>query len=113
MGEEEAAGRTTSREIPEEFLKPFDWELEEQGQAGGDARQDDPFAAFRVSGEPGPGADREAGAPAWVDSATGGDAQQDDPFAAFRVSGDRGRGRPAGRGAGMGRLRYGRRRAAG
>jgi signal peptidase I len=78
------------REIPEEFLKPFDWELEEQGQAGGDAQQDDPFAAFRVSGEPGPGADREAGAPAWVDSATGGDAQQDDPFAAFRVSGEPG-----------------------
>jgi signal peptidase I len=78
------------REIPEEFLKPFDWELEEQGQAGGDARQEDPFAAFRVSGEPGPGADREAKAPAWLDSATGGDAQQDDPFAAFRVSGEPG-----------------------
>ncbi|GIW16180.1 MAG: hypothetical protein KatS3mg063_2033 [Tepidiforma sp.] len=45
-----------------------------------------------MSGEPGPGADRQAGAPAWVDSATGGDAQQDDPFAAFRVSGEPGPG---------------------
>ena len=72
------------REIPEEFLKPFDWELEEQGQAGGHAQQEDPFAAFRVSGEPEPGADREAGAPTWAD----GQAQQDDPFAAFRVSSD-------------------------
>ncbi|PFG73940.1 hypothetical protein [Tepidiforma thermophila] len=76
------------REIPEEFLKPFDWELEEQGQAGGDVHQDEPFAAFRVGREPEPGADREAGAPAWFDSAAGGDVHQDDPFAAFRAGGE-------------------------
>ncbi|MCL6645494.1 MAG: hypothetical protein K6U88_11050, partial [Dehalococcoidia bacterium] len=80
-------------EIPEEFLKPFDWELEEQGQAGGGAQLDDPFAAFRVGREAESEADEQPGAPSRMHAAAGGDAQQDDPFAAFRVSGEPG---PAG-----------------
>ncbi|WP_322819081.1 signal peptidase I [Tepidiforma sp.] len=63
-------------EVPEEFLKPFDWEVEER-QAGTEPAAD-PFAAFRA--EP-----AEEPADAWPSAELAGTEPGADPFAAFRV----------------------------
>ncbi|WP_322797180.1 hypothetical protein, partial [Tepidiforma sp.] len=68
------------REIPEEFLKPFDWELEEQSPAGSasDVPEEDQFARFRVEPQQ-PAGDWQAEA---ADEAR--DVPEEDPFARFR-----------------------------